>query len=355
MKTFNKLLLAGLLNLAVLTAMAQPQGEGPKGQPGPDVVAGATQAAEPRAEEPHHGCMMPGDMQPVNFHSVKICLVPQTHTFIAIDSVECSVHLIGFTEDGNDTILATYQTDDIHKRHDLKNILRPVSVGTMGPFVVVLASAVNDSSMVVEKGELRQKGGAYVALLDKDFKVVARRAFFSPMYAFNAAPGQMTVVGRNPYGYDINIIPIKCPGHLEEFENGEMLTHHYRVAKQAEKIKHSDPVGIGLTAVAVSVVFLALVCIALIISGSGKLIVNAEERKKNKGNAQKKAITPVSEGSSASSEQEVIAAIAAAIHLYNDELHDEEDTVITIQKVEREWTPWNAKYYNMNHYFNNRR
>ena len=29
--------------------------------------------------------------------------------------------------------------------------------------------------------------------------------------------------------------------------------------------------------------------------------------------------------------------------------------IITIQKVEREWTPWNAKYYNMNHYFNNRR
>ena len=68
-----------------------------------------------------------------------------------------------------------------------------------------------------------------------------------------------------------------------------------------------------------------------------------------------KGIKPVSEGSSAANDQEVFAAIAAAIHLYNDELHDEEDTVITIQKVEREWTPWNAKFYNMNQYFNNRR
>ena len=48
-------------------------------------------------------------------------------------------------------------------------------------------------------------------------------------------------------------------------------------------------------------------------------------------------------------------ALATALHLYNDELHDEEEAVITIQKVEREWTPWNAKYYNMNQYFNNRR
>ena len=52
---------------------------------------------------------------------------------------------------------------------------------------------------------------------------------------------------------------------------------------------------------------------------------------------------------------EVYAAIAAAVHLYHDELHDEENTIITIQKVERSWTPWNAKYYNMNQYFNKRR
>lgn len=339
MKTFNKLLLAGLFSLALSTAMAQSQGECPKGQPGPDAMAGApAPMPEPRAEEPHQGCMMHGMVPPVDFQSVKICFAPQRGAFVAVDSAECSVHMVQMVEGRLDTV-ASYKTDVTRKRHDLKNILRPKSVGFLGPYVVVLASAINDS--------------AYVALLDENLNPVARRDFSSPMYAMHFEHGNMFVVGRNPYGYDINIIPMK-EGPMS-LEKAEMLTHHYRVAKQSEKIKHSDPVGIGLTAVAVSVVFLALVCIALIISGSGKLIVNAEERKKNKGAAQKKAITPVSEGSSASSEQEVIAAIAAAIHLYNDELHDEEDTIITIQKVEREWTPWNAKYYNMNHYFNNRR
>ncbi len=101
-------------------------------------------------------------------------------------------------------------------------------------------------------------------------------------------------------------------------------------------------------------VFIALVCIALLITGSGKLITRSEERSKNKGKKES-AIKPVSDGSSASTENEIYAAIGTAIYLYNEELHDEEDTVITIQKVEREWTPWNAKYYNMNHYFNNRK
>ncbi len=341
MKTINKMLLAGLLSITMLTAVAQP----PQHQDTPDAVAGATIAAkcegQPAPEEhPHQGCMMPGMMQSIDFQSVKICFAPQMEAFIAIDSVECSVHMVKMVGEGLDTV-ASFKTDNTHKRHDLKNILRPVSVGVMGPYVVVLASAKNDT--------------AYIALLDQDLNEVARRSFGSPMYAMHMAPGQMFVVGRNPYGYDINIIPFKCPGHLAEaLAEGDILTHHYRVAKQAEKIKQSDPVGIGLSATAVAVVFLALVCIFLLISGSGKLIMSTEENKKKKANQPKeRAIKPVSKGSS--SEEEIIAAIGAAIELYNNELHDEESTVITIQKVEREWTPWNAKFYNMNHYFINRK
>ncbi len=331
MKTINKLLIAGLFCFSMLTAVAQPPcHEGPA----PDVVEGATKPAEPRMEQPHEGCMMHGMVPPVEFQSVKICLAPQTGAFLAIDSVECSVHLIGMTENGLDT-LASYKTDNTYKRHDLKNIIRPVSVSVLGKYFVVLASAVNDT--------------AYVALMDEHLKPVARRNFSSPMYAMHIEHGSMIVVGRNPYGYDINIIPLH--GGLEAFANGEILTHHYRVAKQAEKIKMSDPVGIGLTAVAVAVVFLALVCISLIISGSGKLMAGMDDKKK-KGDKKKGGAAIAAAASAADKEGEIYAAIATAIHLYNNELHDEENAVLTIQKVEREWTPWNAKFYNMNQYFN---
>lgn len=334
------MLLAGLFSITMLTATAQP----PQHGGGSDAVAGATMAAkcegQPVPEErPHEGCMMPGMMQAIDFHSVKICFAPQMDAFIAVDSVECSVHMVRFTKEGKDTIVGSFQTDNIRKRHDLKNIMRPVSVGVMGPYVVVLASAVNDT--------------AYVALLDQNLNEVARRPFSSPMYAMHMAPGQLIVAGRNPYGYDINIIPFHCPGQLAEtLAEGDILTHHYRVAKQAEKIKQSDPVGIGLTAVAVAVVFLALVCISLILQGSGKLMAGMDDNKK-KDKKKKGGAAVVAAAEAANKEGEIYAAIATAIHLFNTELHDEEDNVITIQKVEREWTPWNAKYYNMNQYFNN--
>lgn len=317
MNTIYKLLFAGLLSFSMLTAVAQEPTEAPEQQPA------------------HEGCMMHGMVPPVEFHSVKTCYAPQMGAFVAVDSIECSIHLVAMVNGRLDTV-GSYQTDNIHKRHDLKNILRPVSVSALGQYIVVLASAVNDT--------------AYVAFLDKDMNVVARRGFNSPMYAMHFEHGMLMIAGRNPYGYDINILPLH--GGFEAFEHGEILSHHYRVAKQAEKIKDSDPVGIGLTAVAVAVVFLALVCISLIISGSGKLMANMGEKKEGK---KKGGAAVAAAASAADKEGEIYAAIATAIHLYNNELHDEEDAVITIQKVEREWTPWNAKYYNMNQYFNNRR
>jgi len=41
------------------------------------------------------------------------------------------------------------------------------------------------------------------------------------------------------------------------------------------------------------------------------------------------------------------AAIAMAIYLYYNELHDEESNVITINKVSRVYSPWSSKLHNM--------
>lgn len=330
MKTVNRLLIAGLLSISVLTATAQPCHEGPRpGGPTPE---------EMPAEGPHEGCMMHNMMPAVEFQSTKICFAPQLGAFVAVDSVECCVHLVAMVEDGHLDTVGVFKTDNTYKRHDLKNIIRPVSVSAIGEYVLVLASAVNDT--------------AYLAILDRNMHEVARRSFSSPMYAMHREHGVLMVAGRNPYGYDINILPLH---HMDfdAFASGDIITHHYRVAKQAEKIRQSDPVGIGLTAVAVAVVFLALVCISLILQGSGKLMSGMGDKKKD--DKKKGGAAVVASASAADKEGEIYAAIAAAIHLYNNELHDEEETVITIQKVEREWTPWNAKFYNMNQYFNNRR
>lgn len=40
------------------------------------------------------------------------------------------------------------------------------------------------------------------------------------------------------------------------------------------------------------------------------------------------------------------AAIALALYL-NNELHDEESNILTIERVSRIYSPWSSKYYNM--------
>jgi glutaconyl-CoA/methylmalonyl-CoA decarboxylase subunit delta len=42
---------------------------------------------------------------------------------------------------------------------------------------------------------------------------------------------------------------------------------------------------------------------------------------------------------------ETNAAIGAALHLYFNELHDDENLTLTINKVSKRYTPWNSKIY----------
>ena len=42
---------------------------------------------------------------------------------------------------------------------------------------------------------------------------------------------------------------------------------------------------------------------------------------------------------------EEIAAIAAAIHAYLDEIHDEENPILTIHKSKKDYSPWSSKIY----------
>jgi hypothetical protein len=49
---------------------------------------------------------------------------------------------------------------------------------------------------------------------------------------------------------------------------------------------------------------------------------------------------------------EEFAAVATVIFMYNRELHDQETTIMTINKVARAYSPWSSKLYFQNQYFN---
>ena len=283
-------------------------------------------------------------LAPMDFSSNEACYIPEKKAFVLIDSIDCAVDLLVRQADGLQRV-GRFTTDTYRGRHDLVNILRPKSVSVLGDKILVLASSKKDTS--------------YLAVVSMDpvkcndeqgfdsLKAVSVIGLSSNAYAFHVDPAnnEIIAVGKNPVGYDINFV---------SFANGvENITSsdafHYHVPKQSERIQASDPYGAGLAVVAISVVFFALVCIMFMMGGYGKLIQRFQNRKQASGKA------TATSGTGNAPEGEVYAAIAAAIYAYSQDLHDVEDTVITIQKTERAWTPWNAKFYNMNRYFSVRK
>ncbi len=327
-------MLVGLV-LTVGTAFAQT-GRGVN----PPVGAVPTPLVDELAQQP----LCADALAPMDFSSNEACYIPEKKAFVLIDSIDCAVDLL-VREGGELRRVGRFTTDVYKGRHDLKSILRPVSVSVLGDKILVLASSKKDTS--------------YLAVVSMDpvkcndeqgfdsLKAVSVIGFSSNAYAFHVDPAnnEIIAVGKNPVGYDINFV---------SFANGvENITSsgafHYHVPKQSERIQASDPYGAGLAVVAVSVVFFALVCIMFMMGGYGKLIQRFQNRKQASGKA------TAASGTGNAPEGEVYAAIAAAIYAYSQDLHDVEDTVITIQKTERAWTPWNAKFYNMNRYFSVRK
>jgi len=94
------------------------------------------------------------------------------------------------------------------------------------------------------------------------------------------------------------------------------------------------------------IVFVALVFLIGVFSTVPKLLnwgVKRSLRKKNKATAKEISSDETHEISG-----ETNAAIAMALHMYFNELHDEESNVITIKQVKKRYSPWSSKVYSFN-------
>lgn len=111
------------------------------------------------------------------------------------------------------------------------------------------------------------------------------------------------------------------------------------------RLLENDPDGFGMAATAMLVVFVALIVLYTVFRSIGHYHV-----KKSKRNALKAQGLPadkVKKSTVIPSEEsgEVYAAIAYALYLYQNEIHDEESTILTIDKVTRNYSPWSSKIY----------
>ncbi len=98
---------------------------------------------------------------------------------------------------------------------------------------------------------------------------------------------------------------------------------------------------LAITLIGFSLVFTVLVILIYVIKLFG--VVFTRNQKKQIATTQNTPVEEVKLPHMVGTEE--AAAIAMAIHLYTEVMHDNESEILTIQKVKRAYSPWNAKIY----------
>lgn len=114
-------------------------------------------------------------------------------------------------------------------------------------------------------------------------------------------------------------------------------------AAKPDRMRAMDPYGWIMALTAMSVVFLALIILYFLFKTVGNLNIKAGQKKEAKAAAA--ANKPVAAASTyGETSAETYAAIATALHLYmvEEEAHDDESLVVTMNPVDRHYTPWST-------------
>ncbi|MDR1746137.1 MAG: lamin tail domain-containing protein [Tannerella sp.] len=119
-----------------------------------------------------------------------------------------------------------------------------------------------------------------------------------------------------------------------------------KILDSNEKIKNfqdNDSLGVGMTITAMSVVFMGLFLLYIAFKSVGKGAIKASQRRRAK------AAANGTNGHHHEPESgEIFAAIAAALYeTMEEDVHDLENTVLTIRKVARSYSPWSSKIYGL--------
>ena len=129
-----------------------------------------------------------------------------------------------------------------------------------------------------------------------------------------------------------------------------------RKMTQAEKNKNAaenDSWGGAITIIAMCIVLSALVVLSILFMIFGKVSESLLTSRKKKAKAA--ADHPEEEDHHELAPGEVIAAISYALTEYFSDPHDIEDTHLTIRRLQKSYSPWNSKIYNLRQVQDHRR
>lgn len=138
-------------------------------------------------------------------------------------------------------------------------------------------------------------------------------------------------------------VPSEEVNYVEESQVAKKMTQ----AEKAHNAQVNDSWGGAITIIAMTIVVSALAILSILFLCFGKISEALIARKKR--HASKKVIRN-NEEAAANTEVdsgEVIAAISMALSEHFGDGHDMEDTILTIRRMKRAYSPWNSKIYNL--------
>ena len=111
-----------------------------------------------------------------------------------------------------------------------------------------------------------------------------------------------------------------------------------------EKFKKSDSIGIGMSFIAMFIVFIALILLYLMFKIIGNISINLKRRRymRTQGVGTREMADKLAKNTG-----EIYAAIAMALYELENEAHDWEETTLTIDKVAKPYSPWSSKIYGL--------
>lgn len=110
-------------------------------------------------------------------------------------------------------------------------------------------------------------------------------------------------------------------------------------------MKKTDPHGVVITIVAMSVVFCALIILYVLFKFIGNVAIRTLQKRSDETTEK----TGTTKTDVAEASAETYAAIGVALHLFKEEneAHDEESFLLTLQHTDRTYSPWSSKIYTL--------
>ncbi|MCD7848357.1 MAG: lamin tail domain-containing protein [Parabacteroides sp.] len=168
----------------------------------------------------------------------------------------------------------------------------------------------------------------YVALYDADGKTLIDEIVIPASQKADISYGRV-IDGKEEWAQLAKVTPST---------NNKTLDSNEKI----DNFKANDAWGIGITLTAMAVVFTGLFLLFFIFKQIGKFSIAASKR-----NTQKAAGSTSVAANAGQESGEIFAAIGAALYEMSDDNHDIENTVLTIRKVQRTYSPWSSKIYGL--------